>query len=223
MEEDLKTINKLMDYFDKYGNIKQSAHIKFDFFRISPILCNLSFSAQGISHLKDNKEKMKNMFQNFFLDSIGATITEFKDVKFRFALFQKQEIIKTWEDLQTDAIDHYKMQALRQVYVLILGLDVIGNPFGLVTDFTEGLTSLFYEPLLGYLTQSNEINPIELHMGQKVKETVNKTISSAAGSASLITGSIGRVLATITFDKEFKRVSIVKTLNIKKKINFNFF
>jgi hypothetical protein len=42
-------------------------------------------------------------------------------------------------------------------------------------------------------------------MGSKIKVTVNKTISSAAGSGSLITGSIGRVFATCSFDKEYKR------------------
>lgn len=98
--------------------------------------------------------------------------------------------------------------------MLILGLDVLGNPFGLVSDFSQGLTDLFYDPLLGYLSSSkknknenNEDNDsISLNFSSKVKDTVNQTISGVAGSGSLITGSIGRVLATCTFDTEYKRV-----------------
>lgn len=32
------------------------------------------------------------------------------------------------------------------MYVLVLGLDVLGNPFGLLRGLTEGVGDLFYEP-----------------------------------------------------------------------------
>ena len=32
------------------------------------------------------------------------------------------------------------------MYALVLGLDVIGNPFGLVSDIKDGVFDLFYEP-----------------------------------------------------------------------------
>lgn len=32
------------------------------------------------------------------------------------------------------------------MYVLVLGLDVLGNPFGLIRGLTEGVEALFYEP-----------------------------------------------------------------------------
>lgn len=37
-------------------------------------------------------------------------------------------------------------QALKQMYVLVLGLDVLGNPFGLITGLKEGAIDFFYEP-----------------------------------------------------------------------------
>ena len=212
LQADLLLTKEMMEYIDKTGGIKQSAHILFGFFRIAPILCNLSFSVQGTEHLVKSSEDNSspntlNTIFNFFLESIGATITEFKDVKFRFEIFQTLHSTKTWKALYKNVFDHYKIQVLCQAYVLILGLDVLGNPFGLVTDFTEGLTSLFYDPLLRYLTNSTGNQVDDFNMGYKFRDTVNKTISSATGSASLITGSIGRVFATITFDAEYKKVS----------------
>jgi len=32
------------------------------------------------------------------------------------------------------------------MYVLVLGLDVLGNPFGLIRGVAEGIEDLFYEP-----------------------------------------------------------------------------
>ena len=32
------------------------------------------------------------------------------------------------------------------MYVLVLGLDVLGNPFGLITGLKEGAKDFFYEP-----------------------------------------------------------------------------
>lgn len=32
------------------------------------------------------------------------------------------------------------------MYILVLGLDVLGNPFGLIRGLSEGVEALFYEP-----------------------------------------------------------------------------
>lgn len=37
-------------------------------------------------------------------------------------------------------------QAIKQMYVLVLGLDVLGNPFGLIRGLSEGVEAFFYEP-----------------------------------------------------------------------------
>lgn len=203
--------------------MKQSAHIRFDDFYLSPIIFNLSFSVNGTAHTDDKEVApgAADTILNFFLESIGATITEFKDVKFRFKPFNISNLTITWKELYDELFDHYKIQTLHQAYVLILGLDVLGNPFGLVSDFSQGLTDLFYDPLLGYLSKKNNGNgshdddELRLNISSKVKATVNQTISSVAGSGSLISGSIGRVLATCTFDTEYKRVSKPKIIITK--------
>ena len=46
-------------------------------------------------------------------------------------------------------IRHYTSQAIKQAYVIIFGLDVIGNPFGLVVGVTRGVEDMFYEPFQG--------------------------------------------------------------------------
>lgn len=47
-------------------------------------------------------------------------------------------------------------QTLKQIYVVVLGLDVIGNPVGLLTGFTTGVGDFFYEPLQGAIQGPEE-------------------------------------------------------------------
>jgi vacuolar protein sorting-associated protein 13A/C len=41
---------------------------------------------------------------------------------------------------------HYEQQLFKQIHVVVLGLDVLGNPYGLIRGVAEGVQSFFYEP-----------------------------------------------------------------------------
>ena len=66
----------------------------------------------------------------------------------RMAFFERIGVTVTPGQLLAEVKSHYMSQALQQGYVLLLGLDVLGNPYGLVKDFTQGLGDFFYEPFL---------------------------------------------------------------------------
>lgn len=223
---DIKLSKEIMEYTNPTGSIKHSAHIRFEEFFLSPMLFNLSFSMNGKAHTDDkirtNVSSPGDYLFNFFLESIGTSLTEFKDVKFSFNQFEMTNEIKTWNEIYDNLFDNYKVQALRQAYVLILGLDVLGNPFGLVSDFSEGFTSIFYDPLVDYLSGRNRADKVDVKLSTKLKLALNKSVSSAAGSGSLITGTVGRVLATFSFDRKYKKV-IFLDYNLKKKKKFSKF
>lgn len=60
---------------------------------------------------------------------------------------ERQNQWMSWSQLVQEMVAHYQGQVMKQLYVLVLGLDVIGNPFGLVVGFTKGVEDLFYEPI----------------------------------------------------------------------------
>lgn len=66
---------------------------------------------------------------------------------FRLAYYERQYEFLSQKELISTATSHYTGQALKQLYVLVLGLDVIGNPYGLVIGLTKGVEDLFYEPI----------------------------------------------------------------------------
>ncbi|GCB83000.1 hypothetical protein scyTo_0023708, partial [Scyliorhinus torazame] len=91
---------------------------------------------------------------------------------------------------------------LKQMYVLVLGLDVLGNPVGLIRGLSEGVEAFFYEPFQGAVQ-----GPEEFAEGFVigVKSLLGHTVGGAAGVVSRITGTVGKGLAAITMDKEYQQ------------------
>jgi len=50
----------------------------------------------------------------------------------------------------------FDCQALKQIFVLVLGLDVLGNPFGVIRGLATGIEDLFYEPYQGAIQGPEE-------------------------------------------------------------------
>ena len=65
---------------------------------------------------------------------------------FRLGYFERNFSFYNQSQLTSELTRHYAQQAIKQMYVLVLGLDVLGNPFGLIRGMAEGIEDLFYEP-----------------------------------------------------------------------------
>jgi len=53
-------------------------------------------------------------------------------VFFRLAFFERKYQFFSSSQFVNAVVFHYAGQAIKQLYVLVFGLDVIGNPYGLV-------------------------------------------------------------------------------------------
>ena len=111
---------------------------------------------------------------------------------------------------------HYTSQAIKQAYVILLGLDVIGNPFGLVVGVSQSVEDLFYEPFQGAVEGPGEFAE-GLVIG--MRSVLSGVLGGAAGTVSRITGAFGKGLATLTFDEKFKAK---RRADIKKRGQQNF-
>lgn len=90
------------------------------------------------------------------LQSFGVTLTDIQGAVLRLDYFERNNDFLTMKQLAGDVQSHYTKAALKQIYVVILGLDVIGNPVGLVMGITTGVGDLFYEPLQGAIQGPEE-------------------------------------------------------------------
>ncbi|XP_029354917.1 vacuolar protein sorting-associated protein 13C isoform X2 [Echeneis naucrates] len=173
----------------------------FEHFHISPIKLHLSLSL-GSSGGDSAQEAAAVQSLNLLLKSLGATLTDVDDLIFKLAFFEVKYQFYRREKLLWAVVRHYSEQFLRQMYVLVLGLDVLGNPFGLIRGLSEGVEAFFYEPFQGAVQ-----GPEEFAEGFVigVRSLLGHTVGGAAGMVSRITGSVGKGLAAITMDKEYQQ------------------
>ncbi|XP_036383579.1 vacuolar protein sorting-associated protein 13A isoform X2 [Megalops cyprinoides] len=178
----------------------------YEYFHISPIKLHLSFSLSSGGE-DGNKEKRETevipvQSLNLLLKSIGATLTDVQDVVFKLAFFELMFQFRTTQQLQWEVIRHYSKQAIKQMYVLVLGLDVLGNPFGLIRGLSEGVEAFFYEPYQGAIQGPEEF--VE-GMALGVKALVGGAVGGIAGAASRITGAMAKGVAAMTMDEEYQQ------------------
>uniref|UniRef100_A0A8C1Q6U8 Vacuolar protein sorting 13 homolog A n=1 Tax=Cyprinus carpio TaxID=7962 RepID=A0A8C1Q6U8_CYPCA len=160
----------------------------YEYFHISPIKLHLSFSLSsgGEDGNKIERETGVILVQslNLLLKSIGATLTDAQDVLFKLAFCELRYQFRTTQQLQSEVVRHYSKQAIKQMYVLVLGLDVLGNPFGLIRGLSEGVEAFFYEPY---------------------QALVGGAVGGLAGAASRITGAMAKGVAAMTMDEEYQQ------------------
>jgi len=176
----------------------------FEHFHISPVKLHLSLSlgSGGEESDKEKQEMIAIHSVNLLLKSIGATLTDVDDLIFKLAYYELRYQFYKRDQLMWSVVRHYSEQFLKQMYVLVLGLDVLGNPFGLIRGLSEGVEALFYEPFQGAVQGPEEFAE-GLVIG--VRSLFGHTVGGAAGVVSRITGSVGKGLAAITMDKEYQQ------------------
>ncbi|KAM6149514.1 intermembrane lipid transfer protein VPS13C isoform 2-T2 [Erethizon dorsatum] len=174
----------------------------FEHFHISPIKLHLSLSLSSGGEESDKQEMIAIHSVNLLLKSIGATLTDVDDLIFKLAYYEIQYQFYKRDQLVWSVVRHYSEQFLKQMYVLVLGLDVLGNPFGLIRGLSEGVEAFFYEPFQGAVQGPEEFAE-GLVIG--VRSLFGHTVGGAAGVVSRITGSVGKGLAAITMDKEYQQ------------------
>ncbi|XP_053725885.1 vacuolar protein sorting-associated protein 13A isoform X1 [Synchiropus splendidus] len=201
-EKDIEHLKKDMDYVSAADTSPISL---YEYFHISPIKLHLSFSLSSGGEDGQKKKRDAELIPvqslNLLLKSIGATLTDVQDVVFKLAFFEMTFQFCTTQQLQWEVIGHYSKQAIKQMYVLVLGLDVLGNPFGLIRGLSEGVEAFFYEPYQGAIQGPEEF--VE-GMALGVKALVGGAVGGIAGAASRITGAMAKGVAAITMDEEYQ-------------------
>uniref|UniRef100_A0A183IKA9 VPS13_C domain-containing protein n=1 Tax=Soboliphyme baturini TaxID=241478 RepID=A0A183IKA9_9BILA len=175
----------------------------YNILHFSPIKLHLSYSQGGAStEINQPIPAFSSEFFGLLLKSVGVTVTEIQDVVFKLAYFEKEAVFLSQSQLISEVVNHYVKQAVKQIYVLVLGLDIIGNPFGLIRDLSSGVETLFYEPIQGAIQGPEEF--VEgLALG--VRSLFGHTVGGAAGAVSRITGTLGKGIAALTMDDEYQK------------------
>ncbi|XP_059226468.1 intermembrane lipid transfer protein Vps13 [Stomoxys calcitrans] len=205
-KDDVESIEKpLSDLVQIHSQMQQKNF--YDNLHLGPMKVHVSFSMAGV-----DTSALPGFLSNL-LQGVGVTLTDVNDVVIRLAFFEREYQFFTQDQLKSEIVSHYTGQALKQIYVLVLGLDVLGNPYGLVVGIKKGVEDLFYEPFQGAIQGPGEFAE-GLVLG--VRSLFGHTVGGAAGAVSKITGAMGKGLAALTFDDEYQKKRR-QALNAKPK------
>ncbi|XP_052088041.1 intermembrane lipid transfer protein VPS13C-like isoform X4 [Mytilus californianus] len=177
--------------------------IFFEFFKISPVKLNVSFSLSGTPHTcGEDQPSLASDIKEFLRNSVGATLTEIKDNELKMVHFEQKGLHITRGQMWSLAVAHYRQQLMMQLYVIILGLDVLGNPYGLFKDLTTGVSELFYEPVMDTLRGDENFSE---NMARGFQSAISHIVGGTSNSVARVTGSLGNAFAYMSFDEEFQR------------------
>ncbi|XP_026840774.1 vacuolar protein sorting-associated protein 13 [Drosophila persimilis] len=193
--QDVDSIEQPLSAFFELHSQQEQKNF-YDSLHLGPLKIHVSFSMAG------SDTTALPGFLGTIVQGVGVTLTDVNDVVFRLAFFEREYQFFTQQQLINEITSHYTGQALKQLYVLVLGLDVLGNPYGLVVGLKKGVEDLFYEPFQGAIQGPGEFAE-GLVLG--VKSLFGHTVGGAAGAMSKITGAMGKGLAALTFDEDYQK------------------
>lgn len=134
------------------------------------------------------------------LSAIGVTVGNVDGAQINLNTLLLQHAFTTEQELTSRISKHYYLQALREIYKIVGSFDIIGNPVSLVSNLGTGVYDFFYEPVQGLVRSPQDFaRGIAKGTTSLVKNSVNGIFTTA----SKISGSLGKGLATLSMDSEF--------------------
>ncbi|XP_047103973.1 vacuolar protein sorting-associated protein 13A-like [Schistocerca piceifrons] len=176
--------------------------IVIEYIHLSPLKILFSFSCHGPLISRRKKHFFSSDMIDIFITSFGTNLTEVKGVKLNMAYYEQKGICTTFCQQVSDIQSHYFSQIIQQFYVLVLGIDILGNPYGLITDFSDGTDEFFYEPFLGVMEGPEEFAE---GLSYGAQSLFGHIIGGAMGSASLISSSLGENRSSLNFGEDYRK------------------
>ncbi|CAM4782312.1 unnamed protein product [Rotaria magnacalcarata] len=142
MNTDLKQIQRPLNAIIKAQIESPSSEIEmfFDNIHLSPLKIHVSFSMHG-------SNPSEKLLVGFLLQTLN--VAEVQDVILRF--YEQNNDKFTTTKITKEVTVHYQNQFMKQLHVLVLELDVLGNPLVVIRGLAEGVESFFYEPYKGFV------------------------------------------------------------------------
>ncbi|KAK7790642.1 hypothetical protein R5R35_006536 [Gryllus longicercus] len=176
--------------------------IMIEYLHVSPLKLQFSFSQRGSVLVENREDSLRCDFVDFFLNSFGATLAEVKGIKLKMTYFERKGCTVNSAQQIEEIYSHFRSQLIQQFYVSVLGLDVLGNPYSLVSDFSEGFGDFFYEPFLGKMHIPEEFAE---GLSYGAQSLLGNIVGGSSGSASLITSSLGDVMNILNFQEDYRK------------------
>ena len=187
LNEENKIVNSYAIQFLNIGGIKSKIT-----FRLDKDSINLSKLPSILSRL---------------ITTFSTTITQITDTQLQFKEIILENSYTNFNQLYSIIYDHYKRECIFQLYKIIGGIDLIGNPIQLFDSIGTGFYSLFNEPRKALLKGPKNLGK---GIGKGVSSLFSGIVGGTADSATKITGSLLNATKMIQGEKNDNNLNIKK-------------
>ena len=176
------------DNKETHTNDTDASPLYFDLLQINPLLLNVSFTkGQG------QQAKIVNM--------VSSTLMNIHDTELKLNALILEHLYGNMDIIKNQLIEHYTQTMYGQIYKIVGGADMLGNPIGLFTNISSGVLSIFYEPYLGIINERPD--QIISGLAYGTETFVRKTVFGLSDTFTKLTSSMGKGLSSITLDKDY--------------------
>ncbi|KAG1757583.1 vacuolar protein sorting-associated protein 13 [Suillus lakei] len=174
--------------------------VYFEVLELQPIQLSLSFMrTERVS--SEEKLSIRNPLA-VVVNALTMTLGNINDAPLELNALAIKDMRLTIPELQARITYHYRQDILRQLYRILGSADFIGNPVGLFTNVSSGVSDIFYAPYNGVVMHGNKELGIGIAKG--AASFVKKTVFGLSDSMTKFTSSVGKGLSAATFDSEYQ-------------------
>lgn len=192
-----------------YG--QQSKLFYFEVFQLHPIKVNLTFTRiEELGITESAQLGLRSRMGGplgFLVDLLSISLSNIHDAPLKFNSLLLSHPILPLALLKNLVIDHLSQQGLSQLHRFIGSADFLGNPIGLFNSFADGVSDLFYEPYLGFVSDRPQDFGIGIAKGGV--SLLKNTVFGVTDTLTKFMDSISKGISLTTFDKEFQRQRII--------------
>jgi vacuolar protein sorting-associated protein 13A/C len=175
--------------------------IYFEVLNIQPMQVDLSFMRTERVNAED-KTSTRNPLM-FVLNVLTMALGNVNDAPIRFNALMLDNVRVTPQVLVQNVSNHYSQEVMYQIHKILGSADFLGNPVGLFSNISSGVTDIFYEPYQG-LILSDKPEEFGLGIAKGAASFAKKTVFGFSDSFSKFTGSLSKGLAAASLDKQFQ-------------------
>jgi vacuolar protein sorting-associated protein 13A/C len=184
---------------EAYVNVVEERKVYFELLQLHPLRLNLSFASSGDTMSNMPGELGDSMLRTL-LRAVGVTLVSLDGAQLTLNAMILEHPFSSRSQLIHRVSSHYQMQFLREVYKIIGAFEFLGNPVSLISGLGTGVKDFFYEPAQGLVRSPRDFGK---GLARGTTSLVGNSVASVFNTASLISSSLGRSLARLTFDPTF--------------------
>ena len=192
-ENKINDVNLIIDkYNDKfYLNLKDKllnkegkiTNLVINVLTLSAIKTNITF--------KVNKNAIEIRYVPeliiTLINTLCSTLSSFSDAAIKLNEIIFTNVFSDFDSLNVKLMSFYKTEVLKQLYKIILNIDLLGNPVNLLEGVGNGIFNLFNEPRKGILKGPEEFG---IGITRGIKGLLSNVVGGGFNSVSKITGTL---------------------------------